>query len=52
MKLLPSDIERELDRVFNRNMMADDDDETPLSREVYALEDAVRGILKILKEAK
>ncbi len=44
-------IEENLDRVFNRNMMADDDDETPLAREVFILEDAVREILNILKDS-
>lgn len=44
------EIEERLDRTFKRNMMADDDDETPLAREVHALEDAVREILNFLDE--
>ena len=44
-----SEIEKELDKVFKRSCMADGDDETPLAREVYALEVAVRGILDFLK---
>ncbi len=43
------EIEKELDRTFHRNCMADDDDETPLLREVSALERAVRDILHLLK---
>jgi len=39
-----------LDRTFNRNQLGDDDDETPLSREVYALEEAVKKTLAYLKE--
>lgn len=50
MNLLPDEIERELDRTFKRNMMADDDDEIPFEREVFALEEAVRGILDILRD--
>ena len=42
-------ITNDLDRVFHRNMMADDSDETPLYREVSALENTVRDILELLK---
>ena len=44
------EIEHELDRTFKRNMMADDDDETPLAREVSALENAIRDMLTFLRE--
>lgn len=43
------EIEKALDKTFKRNMMADDDDEVVLLKEVHALEDAVRGILDYLK---
>lgn len=42
----------DLDRTFGRNCMADDDDEIPLLREVFALEKAVRDILNILQEGR
>jgi len=50
MKL--DEIELEMDRTFHRNMMADDDDETSLFREVSALESAIREILQYLREKK
>ena len=44
------EIGKELDKTFKRSCHADDDGETPLAREVWALEDAVRAILSHLKE--
>ena len=38
------EIEKQLDKTFKRSCMADDDSETPLAREVFALEDAVRAM--------
>ena len=46
------EIEKGLDRTFKRNCMADDSDEIYLSREVFALEMAVREILNLLREEK
>ena len=40
------EIENKLDKAFN--YMADDDDD--LGREVFALEEAVRGILELLSK--
>jgi len=46
------EIKDKLDRTFKRNSMVDDDDEIYLSREVFALEEAVRQILAILENSK
>ena len=43
------EIEDSLDRTFHRSGLADDDDEIYLSREVFALEEAVRDILNVLR---
>jgi hypothetical protein len=45
-----AELEEDLDRIFKRSCLADDDDEPPIPKEVWALEDAVRGILAYLKE--
>ncbi len=50
MSLAPDEIEKVLDKTFKRCSMADDDGETPLTREVYALEQAVRDTLAYLRE--
>lgn len=45
------EIEKRLDKTFKRSCLADDDTETYLAREVFALEDAVRAILQLLRES-
>ena len=47
-----NEIEKQLDKTFKRNMMADDDDEVVLLKEVHALEDAVRQILDYLNSER
>jgi len=44
------EIEKGLDKTFKRSCLADDDDEPPVPREVWALENAVRGILAYLRD--
>ena len=40
---------KELDSAFHRNMMGDDDGETPLYREVSALKEAIYEIVRLGK---
>ena len=44
------EIEKKLDITFKRRCLADDDWETSLAREVFALEEAIRAILELLRE--